>query len=84
MPKVQFLGRSLTIANKVITDYRPDQDVKNQTHSQQESTQKHDEFVVNSVNNEAVNNFEESQPQRKRNLAAAKSLGRTLRKITKN
>lgn len=84
LPTVEFLDRTLIVANKTITDYRQDQDVKHQTNSQQQDTQEQDETVVNSVSNEAVNNSGESQPQRKRNLAAAKFLGRTLRNLAKD
>jgi hypothetical protein len=79
----RFLGRTVNVANKVITGYQQ-QNVINQAKSQQLDTHEPDETAVNSVSHEAVNNSEKSQPQRKRNLTAAKFLDRTLRNIAKN
>jgi hypothetical protein len=84
LPTVKFLGRTLIVANKAITDYRQDQDVKNQTNSQQQDTQKHDEPAVNSVSNEAVNNSVKPQPQRQHILTTARFLSRTLQNIAKD
>jgi hypothetical protein len=84
LPTVKLLGRTLIVANKAITDYRQNQDVKNQTNSQQQDTQEHDEPAVNFISNEAVNNSVKPQPQRQRILTTARFLGRTLQNIAKD
>lgn len=58
--------------------------IPNLNKSQQQDIPEPAETVVNTLSNEAVNNSVDYQPQRKRNLAAAKLLGRTLRTIAKN
>jgi hypothetical protein len=80
----RFLGRTISVANKVRADYQQKQDIDNQAPPQQQDTPEPDETAVNSISNEAVNNSGESQPQRKRNLTTARFLGRTLRNIAKN
>jgi hypothetical protein len=84
LPTARFLGRTVSVANKVITVYRQKQDASNQANSQQQDTHEPDKTAVNSVSNESVNKSGDFEPKGKRKLATAKFLGRTLGNIAKN
>ncbi len=80
----RFLGRTVSVANKARADYQQKQDVNNQPLSHQQDISRNDESAANNVSNKAVKKSVEFEPKRKRTLATAKLLGRTLRNIAKN